>query len=198
MCHCSFPTPLARSAARPPACESRVRRFRAATCAPHPTLEKPEASIWEGGLPPCQEVGSGWPRTLGGVRPAPSPQPPGPGSGPPPLLAGSLLLAVCSRSGAERAPLKPPPLLVPLQALHKSSPTPPPQPHSPQVALPAGPGLSLSCSRCGGTSPSTAADSCLSDGPSSMAVVRPAGPPAKGGEGALQGGKDSFATFLES
>lgn len=61
--------------------------------------------------------------------PVPSPKPPGPGSGPPPLLAGSLLLAVCSRSGAERAPPKPPPLLVPLQALHKSSPTPP---HSPQ------------------------------------------------------------------
>lgn len=61
--------------------------------------------------------------------PVPSPKPPGPGSGPPPLLAGSLLLVVCSRSGAGRAPLKPPPLLVPLQALHKSSPTPP---HSPQ------------------------------------------------------------------
>lgn len=56
------------------------------------------------------------------------PQPPGPGSGPPPLLAGSLLLAGCFRLGAERAPPKPPPLLIPLQALHKSSPTPPQQP----------------------------------------------------------------------
>lgn len=111
-----------------PTYESRVWSLRAAKCAPHPILEKPEAGIWGGGLPPCQWVGSGWPGTLGGVGLAPAPQPPGPGSGPPPLLAGSLLLAVCSRSGAGRAPPKPPPLLVPLQALHKSSPTPPPQP----------------------------------------------------------------------
>lgn len=152
--------------------------------APHPTLEKPEARIW-GGRPASLPRGGVW------LSPA---EPPGPGSGPPPLLAGSLLLAVCSRSGAEGAPLKPPPLPVPLQALHKSSPTPPhsPQPtsRSPRGTLPVPFMFPLR-----GTSPSTAADSCSSAGPSSMAVVRPAGPPSKGAEGALQGGKDSFATF---
>lgn len=156
--------------------------------APHPTLEKPEARIWGGET--CLPA-KGW------GLPVPSPKPPGPGSGPPPLLAGSLLLAVCSRSGAERAPLKPPPLLVPLQALHKGSPTPPhsPQPtsRSPRGTLPVPFMFPLR-----GTSPSTAADSCLSASPSSMAVVRPAGPPSKGAEGALQGGKDSFATFPKS
>lgn len=106
-------------------------------------------------------------------------------------------LAVCSRSGAESAPPKPPPFLVPFKPFTKAAPRPPTA-HNPQVPLPAGPSLSLSCSRCGRTSPSTTADSCLSDSPSSMAVVRPAGPPSQGGEGALQGGKDRFATFPES
>lgn len=155
--------------------------------APHPTLEKPEARIW-GGRPASLPRGgvwlsparASWPR----VRPsAPLGRQPPPGC----------LFQVGSRGG----PPKPPPLPVPLQALHKSSPTPPhsPQPtsHSPRGTLPVPFMFPLR-----GTSPSTAADSCSSAGPSSMAVVRPAGPPSKGAEGALQGGKDSFATFPRS
>lgn len=152
--------------------------------APHPTLEKPEARIW-GGRPASLPRGGVW---LSAARASwPRVRPSAPlGRQPPP----GCLFQVGSRGG----PPKPPPLPVPLQALHKSSPTPPhsPQPtsRSPRGTLPVPFMFPLR-----GTSPSTAADSCSSAGPSSMAVVRPAGPPSKGAEGALQGGKDSFATF---
>lgn len=199
VCHCSFPTqalPLAGSVARIPAKESRLR---AAMTTPYPTLEKPEASMWAGG--PASLPGGGvWlaqdPWWWGLACPHPSPEPPGPSSGPPPFLAGSLFLAGCSRS--EQRGLPPSPLLAssPYKPCTKAAPRPPIA-HSPQVAFPTGPCLFLSCSRCGvggGTSPSTAADSCLSDGPSSMAVVRPAGPPPRGLRGTSRG-KHSFATF---
>lgn len=157
-------------------------------------LRKPKASIWGGG--PASVPGGGGPAR-------PQPQPPGPGSDPPPLLAGSLLLSVCSRSGAERGPLSQTPSSPhPPSSPAQKQPHAPPQPTAHKSLSPRDLACPFHVPAAGwglwGTSPSPAVDSCLSDGSSSMAVVRPAGPPTKGGEGALQGGKDSFATFLES
>lgn len=140
-------------------------------------------------------------RGLAGLGPSvgsacPQPQPPGPDSGPPPLLAGSLLLAVCSRSGAERPPQSPLLSSSPFKPCTKAAPRPPTA-HSPQVALPAGPCLSLSCSRCGEPPlpvPQTAA---CQPAPQAWLWSGLRGP-LQGGAGALQGGKDSFATFPES
>lgn len=87
-------------------------------CPTKSTLRKSEGSPWGGGQCPCQGVGSGlcpalcpWPRFR-----------------PPPLLAGSLLVAVCLRSGAERPPAAPSSPCPPSSSAQKQ-PTPP---HSPQ------------------------------------------------------------------
>lgn len=139
----------------------------------HPSLEKLETSA-------CGEehTAASLSQASLGVGSCPSPpQPSGPGSGCPPHLAGSRLLAVSSRSGADSSPPKPPPLLVPLQVFHKSSPRPPrpPQPTAHKSlshrTLPV-----PFMSPLWGTSPSSAADSCLSDSPSSIAVLQPVAP----------------------
>lgn len=169
MCHCSFPT----SAARRPGPQPRRPQPT-----PRASLENPEAWIW-GGRPASLPGGGVW------LAQDPWWGPPAPGPGRlaqvqalrPSWRAASSWPAVPGQE--QSGPPEPPPLLIPLQALHKSSPTPPhsPQPtsRSPRGTLPVPFMFPL-----WGTSPSSAADSCLSAGPSSMAVVRPAAPPPGG------------------
>lgn len=154
---------------------------------PGPSLGKPEALIWDGG--PASLPG-------GGVCLSPAPVA-WPRFRPSALLGGQppsdCLFQVRNREAPPKAPSSPHPPSSPAQ----KQPHAPPQPTAHKSLSPR----DLACPfhvPAAGDLPFHCTDSCLSAGPSSMAVVRPAGPTSEGGEGALQGGKDSFATFPES
>lgn len=188
MCHCSFPTSAARAGQAPSLGDPSP---------PHSaSLENPEAWIW-GGRPASLPGGGVWlAQDPWWGAPAPGPRPPGPGSGPPPFLAGSLLLAGCSRSGAERPPRAP------------SSPHPPSSPAQKQPHAPPQPTAHKSLSprdlACPfhvpavGDLPFQCGRQLLVSRPLKHGCGPACGPPSRGVRGALQGGKDSFATFPES